>query len=103
MKITLERTGGFSAIRLSVTLDTETIPKEEGARLSRMVEEAALFRQPSALQITGTGADQFCYRLTVDAGGDKKTVEMAESAVPEIVRPLLRYLIEAARTGRRRK
>ncbi len=97
MLILLERTGGFAGMRKEVTLDTETLPSEEARKLQEMVDTAGFFNLPEKFPAPKRGADYFLYRLTVDSGGNKHTVEVSDPAVPATLRPLIQSLMKYGR------
>jgi len=103
VKVQFARTGGVAGIRLTVTLDTETLPPAEADRLRRLVAAARLFDQPASRPSPAPETDRFQYQVTVEDGSRIKKVEMDESSVPGTFRPLLDYLIDSARTGRKIK
>lgn len=103
MKVRFVRSGGFSGIRLGVTLDTEALPPGEADRLDSLVAAASFFDQPASLTSPGRGADCCQYLVTVEDGDRKKQVDMDDLSVPDVLRPLLEYLLESARTARMKK
>ncbi len=90
-----ERSGGFANIRLTKTLDTASMTKEEAQELARLVEEADFFDQSSAPGAV-RGADRFQYAVTVESEDGRHSVRIGEEAVPEKLRPLLDYLTDKA-------
>lgn len=100
MKICFKRTGGLAAISLSVTLDTDSLPAEDSGRLHNLINAVSLFDQPDFMRSATPGADRFHYEIKLEAEGRVKTIEIDESAVPEILRPLLEYLTGLARRKR---
>jgi hypothetical protein len=100
MRIEFQRSGGFAGLRLATTVDVDKLPADEAAELKRLVDAADFFRLPATLKAT-RGADQFTYRLTVEAGNRQHTVEVSENAAPESLRPLLQRLATLARTAPR--
>jgi hypothetical protein len=103
VKVQFVRTGGVAGIRLTATLDTETLPADEADRLRRLVAAARLFDQPASRPSPAPETDRFQYRVTVEEGDRTKRVELDESSIPDTFRPLLDYLIDSARTGRKIK
>ncbi len=97
MKIFFKRTGGFAAISLSVTLDTDELPAEVSGQLHNLINAVSFFDQPDSLRSAMPGADRFHYEIKAEVEGRVKTIQIDESAVPEIFRPLLDHLIELAR------
>jgi hypothetical protein len=101
MHITFERTGGFAGMRLAVTIDTHQLSPEEAKELEEMVEAAGFFDLPAKISSESPGADRFHYKLTVEAEGQRHTVELGEAAAPEPLRTLLRRLTTVARSVQR--
>ena len=89
-------------MRLTATLDSESLPPEEADRLRRLIAATSFFEQAPRHSRIG-GADRFQYEVTVEDGDRIKKVEMDEPSVPEAFRPLLDYLIDSARTRRKIK
>ncbi|HEY9246074.1 MAG TPA: protealysin inhibitor emfourin [Candidatus Methanoperedens sp.] len=92
MLIQLERTGGFGGIRKKIILDTGSLPPEEAKKFQELVETAGFFGLPSGSRTQPKGQDRFQYRLSVETGKKKHSVEMGESSVPSALRPLLKSL-----------
>jgi hypothetical protein len=97
MRIQFERTGGLAGMRVVATLDTESLSPEAARELSEMVGAARFFDLPAVTAAPAPGADQFHYKLTVEAEGRRHTVETADAAAPEALRPLLQRLARLAR------
>lgn len=100
MRIEFQRSGGFAGLRLSAAVDTDRLPADEANELARIVDAAGFFGLPATLKST-QGADQFTYRLTIEAGDRRHTVEVSESAVPDSLRPLIQRLATIARSTSR--
>ena len=101
MKIFFKRTGGFAAISLSVTLDTDAIPAEDSNLLQNLINAVSFFDQPDSLRSDKPGADRFHYEIKAEVEGRIKTIEIDESVVPALFRPLVDHLIEMARIKRK--
>lgn len=97
MRILFERSGGFAGMRLTASMDTGSLPDEEAQELEDLVNAAGFFDLPAQIAGQSSGADQFRYKLTVEDGGRRHTVEVGETAVPDPLRPLLQRLTAAAR------
>jgi len=96
MRIDFMRSGGFTGIPLRKTLDTDTLPAEEGQELERLVDAAEFFSLP---ETPGSGgADKRQYKITVEQNGRTHTVEADERAVPAALKPLVTKLETAARS-----
>ncbi|MEH2119416.1 hypothetical protein PQG02_22270 [Nostoc sp. UHCC 0926] len=92
MRISFERTGGFAGITKKTTVDTDTLPPNEAATLSCLVEAADLFRLPEQITSPNPQSDRFQYKLTVEDNGKQHTVTVSESALPGTLRPLIEWL-----------
>ena len=101
MRIYFERSGGFTGIVLSTTVDTDSLTSEEATFFQSKIEQAGFFDLPESLNAPGGGVDRFQYRLSVETEEQKHTVEFGEAAVPEQLRPLLERLSTLARSPRR--
>lgn len=101
MRIHFERTGGFAGMRMTATVDTESLSPDEARDWREMVDAAGFFDLPATITTPTPGADRFQYKLTVEAEGRRHTVEMGEAAAPEALQPLLQRLTAVARSTRR--
>ena len=100
MQIHFERSGGFSGIRMSTTLDSESLSLEEIQDFQELVKSSKFFDLPEKITSPKPGADRFQYKLTVEDEGRRHTVEMSEAAIPETLQPLLQRLNALARSAR---
>ncbi|NET85848.1 MAG: hypothetical protein F6J94_29350 [Moorea sp. SIO1F2] len=98
MKIYFERSGGFMGMNMATEVDTESLSPEEADQLQGLLNTNSFFELPAQLMSSTPGADQFSYKLTVEVAGRKKTVEIGDTAVPEMLQPLLRRLTTMARS-----
>jgi hypothetical protein len=97
MRITFERTGGLAGLRISKTVDTESLPGPDREGLEKTVEVSGFFDLPPVLKAAGAeGNDRFQFRITIDKGDRQHTVQLSEAAMPERLRPLLDRLRELA-------
>lgn len=100
MRIIFERTGGFTGIALRTTVQTEALPETEADELCGMVDSASFFDLPTTIRSPARGADQFEYRLTVEADQRRHTIQVGDTAAPDSLQPLLRRLTLLARSRR---
>lgn len=100
MRIQFERSGGFAGMLVRANLDTAFLSPEEADKLQKMVEEASFFELPGQLSSPSPGADQFQYKVSVEEGDRRHTVETSDQAAPDSLRPLLRELTVRARSRR---
>jgi hypothetical protein len=94
MQITFERSGGFAGLITTSTIDTASLPPAEANRICHLVEVANFFELPRAIAQDHL-PDCFQYHLTIQAGAQRHTVTVGESAMPETLKPLIDCLMEA--------
>ena len=99
MRIYFERTGGFMGLRVSGTVDTDTLPDKEAVDLQEMIKAASFFELPETLSSSGAAPDLFQYKLMVEDQGRQHTIETSDAAAPDTLRPLLRRLTVLARSS----
>jgi hypothetical protein len=88
MRILLERSGGFAAIKKKATVDSEALSPEESAELQKLVDAAGVFDLPAAPDSPPQGADQFQYNLTIETPERRQTVVIRDPTSPELKRLL---------------
>jgi hypothetical protein len=96
MHISFERSGGFTGIPITVTVDSSTLSPNEAAQLHQLVDMANFFQLPETIPAPDQ-PDRFQYSITVEEGDRRHIVTVGEAAVPNTLRPLLNWLMEAAR------
>jgi hypothetical protein len=89
VRVSLVRTGGFTGLRLTSSVDTDELPAQvrDGAlkALDRLVAD------PPA--IPAWGAAQPRYALTVAHPSGSRVIEIVESQIPAGLRPLISELV----------
>ena len=75
-------------MRREVTLDTDRLDPSRAVELRRLCEAAGLSELAAAGALRGGAPDRFHYTLTIDEGGQRRTVRFSEEA-PEPVRRLV--------------
>ena len=96
MQITLERSGGFTGIPLTVKVDTAALSPDQVTQLRHLVDATDFFHLPATLSAPAQ-PDRFEYVVTLQEGDRKHTITVGEAAVPERLRPLLSWLMATAR------
>jgi hypothetical protein len=96
MQVSLERSGGFTGISLSITVDTATLPPDQATQLDHLVKTADFFNLPTTID-SPTQPDRFQYQVSVQEGDRQHTVMIRETAVPANLKPLINWLTEALR------
>jgi Emfourin len=100
MRIRFERSGGFTGMRLDKTVESEALDAEQAGALQQEIEASGFFDLPEKISSPGGGADRFQYRIAVESGGRRHTVEVGEAAMPDQLLPLVQHLSTLARTSR---
>ena len=99
MRISFERSGGFAGMLMSVSVDTNKLAPTEASQVKSLVEESGFFELPEAIA-TSAQPDRFQYHLTVAEPKRKHTVTVSESSMPGTLKPLVDWLMDAARHPR---
>ena len=99
MRIDFERTGGFAGMRLAAKLDTDTLPADQAGTLQGLIAEAKFFDLPAQIPAPPQVADQFHYRVTIEATGQRHTVDVGEAAASPALQALLQQLTLLARSA----
>jgi hypothetical protein len=99
MRIYFERSGGFAGMRVSTTIDTESLGSAETDELQKLIDTAKFFALPALITTTSpAGVDQFQYKVTIETGDRQHTVETGDAGAPDTLLPLLQKLTRLART-----
>jgi hypothetical protein len=92
MHLIVERTGGFTGIPLTKTIDSASLSQQEAASLHQMMVAAGFFELPATIPST-PHPDRFQYQITVEQEGKRHSVTVGETAVPSNLKPLLNWLM----------
>jgi len=94
MKIYFERSGGFTGILRSLSVDTSSLPSDQAGQIQNMVEKANFFNlSPAQPQSKPGSADYFTYKITVEAeDGRTHSVECTDIAMQPSIKPLIDFL-----------
>jgi hypothetical protein len=96
MKIYFERSGGFSGIRISLSLDTASLSSDEAETLQTIIEETKFFEIVPESSQSKKGADYFQYKIIIEKEGQKHTVETTDITTQASLRPLIALLQDKA-------
>lgn len=102
MRIEFERSGGVAGLRLSATIESDSLPNQEADDLCKLVEDAGFFDLPADITSPKAQPDQFVYAVTVETEARRHTVRVDDSTAPARLQPLLDWLSRAVRRSRRR-
>jgi hypothetical protein len=99
MKIQLERSGGFTGMRLKVAIDTDQLDPQEKSALEALAESALGSGSPEKNASPGPGADRFSYRITIEKQGAPQTIEIGEAGLSENLRAFVQRVILLGRAA----
>jgi hypothetical protein len=94
MRIKFERSGGFANIPLNAELDSAQMKPDRAEELKRLVDEARPFDQPSAPK--ANVPDDLHYEVTIEHGGQSKTINVSDTAASDEMKSLFDFLGEEA-------
>lgn len=96
MRIDFVRTGGFTGMRLSTSVETTELPPDQAANLQKLLDDSGFFELPEKLMPDKPQPDRFEYHLTVASAQKTHSVDVSDAAAPQSLRPLLNYLTTMA-------
>ncbi|MBZ4417360.1 protealysin inhibitor emfourin [Myxococcus sp. RHSTA-1-4] len=101
MRIELKREGGlafFPGLSRPRGVDLGELPPDTAEAISRGVQEARFFEQPSTPgPASQRGADRTSYTVTIDDGGRRHSVQLVEPVEDPRLRALLELLKRAVK------
>jgi len=103
LRVSFERSGGFAGITMKRAVDEKDLAPDEVQKLHQLVEEADFFNLPEKITPRSPQPDRFQYELSLEKSGRQYTVTVSEEAMPEKLRPLVKWLIEKARQAMKGK
>ncbi len=99
--ISFKRSGGFTGASSTVEIDSRDLDFLEAEELKILIDGSGFFEafafENSFLQMP----DQFRYHITIEHMGKKRTLELNDTSVPDLFRPLINHLVYVARKSRR--
>jgi emfourin len=105
MKIYFERSGGFTGIPISFTIDTAFLPSKEARIIQNLVEDSHFFELPPVPNKTtkGGAADYFQYQITIENGTRKHTVKSDDISIDPKLKPLVNLLVKNSQKWKQKK
>ena len=97
LRVIYARSSGFAGVRLGVTVDAATLSPKQAGTLRMLVTAADFFHLPGNLQAAHSQPDRFQHRIEIEDGARRHGVVVDEAATPATLRPLLDWLLAAAR------
>ncbi|AFY58108.1 hypothetical protein Riv7116_5742 [Rivularia sp. PCC 7116] len=92
MLISLERSGGFAGISKAIEVDTAKLRQEQAQQVQILIDSANFFDLPAYIAADSKQRDRFQYTLTVKDDCRQHTVTVTESAIPENLQPLIKWI-----------
>jgi hypothetical protein len=105
MRVQFQSAGGlafFPGLHQPISLDVDALPASDADRLRQLVRAARFFDLPARLGTPpGGAADMREYTITIEDGGRRHTVRVAEPMTDATLQELVDALQAQARTLRR--
>lgn len=98
MRVSFERTGGFAGIRMSASIDVDSLDDEQAAELRQMIENADFFQLPTHITGATIRPDMFQYKIRVETDEQQHTVQIENMNPPDAINQLIRHLMVLARS-----
>ena len=99
--IDFQRSGGFTGGSSRVKIDSGELDTGEAEELKILLDRSGFFEAFVLENKFLNMPDQFSYQITIEHLGKKRTLELTDGSIPELFRPLINYLVRAARKNRR--
>jgi hypothetical protein len=100
MIIRVERSGGFTGIGLRAVIDTDQLDPREQQELLDLLAASKFFEPTSGITSSAAGPDRFDYKLTIEQGAQRRSVEVNEGNIPPEWQALVRRINVLARRFR---
>ena len=98
MKISVERSGGFTGIPVTTQVDGNQLDPNDLQDLQTLLDTAQFFELPAQIKKTGTGADRFQYVISVEDGNQHHSVAGVEGDFPASLQTLILRISALARS-----
>lgn len=103
MRVSIERSGGFAGITIKTAIEKKDLSPGEAQKLQEMVDAVDFLNLPEKIISPSFQPDRFQYELRLEESGRQHKVTVSEEAVPEKLKPLIKWLIEKARQAKKGK
>jgi Emfourin len=95
--IYFRRSGGFSGASSRTEIDSRTLASREAQELKLLIDRSGFFEafifDSTALHLP----DQFQYQISIEYMGKTRSMDLTDGTVPDLVRPLITYLVRLSR------
>lgn len=102
MRIIFDRSGGFTGLKSSLTINLDELPHDQAETLRMFLEDANFFtlpEKPAAQPVP----DGFQYIITVETDTITHTIHTSDTTAPDELHPLLQELSKRARSQHKPK
>ncbi len=99
MRVTLQRTGGFTGIPLIKSIDAASLSASEVTHLQHMIEQVRFFELPASMP-SKPQPDRFEYQIIIEQDGRKHSVTAPEQALPSELKALVDWVMSSGRSTR---
>ena len=99
--IYFRRSGGFTGISTSVEIDSSELAPREAEEVQLLIVRSGFFEAITFSNKFVNMPDQFRYNITIEHMGKKRTLELNDGSIPDLFRPLINYLVRAARVSKK--
>jgi hypothetical protein len=99
--IDFRRSGGLTGISTGVEIDSTELTPELAGELKQLIEGSGFFEAFTSGSSIVQIPDQFSYHITIEHMGKKRTLELNDGNIPDLIRPLIHYLVRLARTRKK--
>jgi len=97
MRISIERSGGFTGMRMSFTLSEDMLSQDEMQKIQDIINQANFFEITPKTPAPPGAADYFQYKITVESDEKSHTIETNDISMQESLAPLIEFLEEKKR------
>ena len=95
--ISFRRSGGFTGASSSIEIDSRDLDALEAEELTLLIEGSGFFEAFAFENSFLHMPVQFRYQITIEHMGKKRTLELNDTSVPDLFRPLINHLVHRAR------
>ena len=92
--------GYFPGLAKPIVIEADELPEADARELESLVTKARFFNRPTGAAVLARGADQRQFAITIEEGGRRHEVQVAEPIDDPELQRLVRFLEATAKTAR---
>ena len=100
MYIYFERSGGFTGITSSQTINLDELPESDAKKLKSLIDQSGFASLPEKIGSGKNVPDQFTYTIKVESSEWSHTIITGDASAPVEILPLLNALNDISRSQR---